>query len=199
MFLAIEGCIGVGKSTVAELLAQKNNWRLILEKFEKNPFLEKFYSEPGRHDFETELAFVLIHYHQLKDITNTEVGQSIVSDFYIDKDLLFAENNLRGKEYEIFTYLYNELSLKAPATDIIICLDGSDEFIFKRILERKREEEMEIDPEYIKKLNQRYKEFFENLKTPKIIVNMEERDFLNDPYQINWLNDEIDKLTKSCP
>lgn len=194
MYLAIEGCIGSGKTTVSNLLSKKRDFKLILEEFEKNPFLNKFYLEPGKHDLETELAFMLIHYHQLKEVLNADTRQNFISDFFIEKDLLFAKNNLMGKEYDLFEYLFNELSFKTPTPDIVICLDGSDEFIIRRVLERNRGNEGAINAGYFKKLNQRYKEFFKSLKIPSILVNMEEVDFIKRPEQIDWLDGEIDKV-----
>lgn len=196
MYLAIEGCIGSGKTTIARLLSKTKNLNLILEDFEKNPFLDKFYLEPGKHDLETELAFVLIHYHQLKGIPEADPKKNFVSDFYIGKDLLFAKNNLIGKEYEIFEHLYQHLSSRTPTPDIIICLDGSDEFMVRRVMERNRGKEGVINEEYFKRLNQRYKNFFETLETSKVMVNMEKKDFLKDPNQINWLVEEVDLLIK---
>ena len=197
MYFSIEGCIGSGKTTVAKLLCRDKHFKLILEEFEKNPFLDRFYLEPGEHDFETELAFVLIHYHQLKEILVAEPKINYVSDFYIGKDLIYAKNNLSGNEYNIFERLYQELSPKTPTPDLIICLEGSDEFIVRRILERNRGKEGAINVEYFKLLNQRYKDFFKTLEIPKVMVDMEKRDFLKDPDQINWLVKEIDLLVKA--
>jgi len=196
MYLAIEGCIGSGKTTVARLLCKTKNLSLILEEFEKNPFLDKFYLEPGKHDLETELAFVLIHYHQLKIIKDFPL-ENYLSDFYFGKDLLYAETNLFDNEIIIFKSLYFQLSTMIPEPDLIIGLQGSNDLIIDRILKRKQGKEIAINTDYFIKLNERYKEFFDDIQMPKIMVDMDDRDFLKDPDQITWLSNEIDKVFQS--
>ncbi len=118
MYITVEGCIASGKTTVAKLLAAKRNSNLILEQFKDNPFLDKFYSNPSKYALETELAFVLIHYHQvfreLKQVKNGEY----ISDFHISKDLLFAKMNLNKEDLALFRSLYSALTRRLPKPDV---------------------------------------------------------------------------------
>lgn len=196
MYVAIEGCIGSGKTTVARLLAAEHNVSCILENHKANPFIDKFYSNPSKYALETELAFVLIHYHQvfheLKQVKNGEY----ISDFHISKDLLFAEMNLNKDDLALFKNLYSALIRRLPEPDIIICLKCSDDLILDRIKKRDQGSEHQIGPKYFLKLSKLYDKYFAEVKIPKIEVDMSKIDFINYPENIAWLSNKIDEILK---
>src|SRR5437868_13596357 len=107
--IAIEGCIGSGKSTTARLVAEALGWNTLLEKTKLHPFLEDFYTDPDKYAIETELNFVLLHYNQLHPLDHS---QSVVSDFSPAKDLIFARMNLRGPDLALFEHVYRALMIK---------------------------------------------------------------------------------------
>lgn len=192
-YIAVEGCIGVGKTTVARLLTGKIQSHLVLERFEDNPFLKKFYEDPVKYALETELCFVLIHYHQLKEASELQKGDYIISDFCIEKDKIFANLNIKGEYFNLFKEFHNRLSNFLPQPDIMVCLHCTDELILQRIKERNREEETLIKADYFLKLNNYYEIFFKESSCKKINVSMNERDFLKDKSHILWLQNEIIK------
>ena len=199
MDVAIEGSVGSGKTTVARLLAGKRNSSLILEGHEANPFLDKFYPNPSRYALETELAFVLIHYHQIFHKLKQREQDEYVADFCISKDLLFAEMNLNKDDLALFRSLYSALTRRLPKPDVMVYLKCSDELILKRIKQRNQGNENSIDPEYFVKLNNRYDKYYAEMNMPKIEVDMNEYDFIENPASIRWLSDNIDKLAIPHP
>ena len=195
MYIAIEGCIGSGKTTLARLLSAERNSSLLLEDYQANPFLDKFYSDRPRYALETELAFVLIHYHQVFHTFQLQQKDvEYIAGFHISKDLVFAEMNLNNDDLLLFKDLYLPLAKRLPEPDIMICLKCSDELILKRIKQRDRGNESDVGPEYFLELNKRYDAFFAETKATKIEVNMDELDFINHPENIVWLSDKIDNL-----
>jgi deoxyadenosine/deoxycytidine kinase len=194
MYVAVEGCIGVGKTTVAKLLAANRNSSLILEDYQSNPFLDKFYPNPSRYALETELAFVLIHYHQISNEMQLQESNDCVADFCISKDLLFAKMNLNDDDLALFKNLYFPLVKRLPEPDIMICLKCSDELILERIKQRGQGSEHRIDQEYFLKLNKRYDAYFADTKAAKIEVDMDKYDFLENPAGISWISRKIDDL-----
>lgn len=196
VFISIEGCIGSGKTTIAKLLAVERNSNLILEQFEDNPFLKQFYSDPSKYALETELAFILIHYHELFHDFPEVKDSDCISDFHVAKDLIFAEMNLDSENLIIFENLYTSLTERLPVPDVVVCLQCSDKLLLKRIEERKRNIETHTTPQYFIKLNRLYKEYFKKMELPKICVDMDDRDFVEDSSQIEWLSERIDHLSK---
>lgn len=191
MRIAIEGCIGAGKTTVADKIANRLGCGIIKEDFNSNPFLSQFYKYPEKYSFETEITFLLIHYHQIKEIVSNPTENNIVADFYIKKDLLFAEMNLAKDELKAFVDLYTFIYSKIPEPNLLICLHASDELIFQRIQQRNREIENSVNKEYFSKLNHLYEDFFEHISIPKIHVNMDEHDFLRDGSSLERLLNQI--------
>ncbi|MHC4573404.1 MAG: deoxynucleoside kinase [Planctomycetota bacterium] len=194
----VEGCIGSGKTTIAKLLAAERNSNLILEQFEDNPFLNQFYLNPSKYALETELAFVLIHYHQvfheLQQIKNGEY----ISDFHVAKDLIFAKMNLsKADDLNVFVELYKALVKRLTAPDVVVFLRCSDELVADRISKRSRDIELKASPEYFVRLNRLYEEYFKEIKLAKICVNMDDCDFVKDSAQIKWLSEKIDQLSKA--
>ncbi|MFH1884718.1 MAG: deoxynucleoside kinase [Planctomycetota bacterium] len=200
MYIAVEGCIGSGKTTVAELLATERHSNLVLERFEDNPFLGKFYSNPSRYALETELAFVLIHYHQVfHELKQIKKG-GYISDFHISKDLIFARMNLiKAEDLQIFMELYKALVRRLTTPDVVVFLRCSDELALDRVKKRNRNIELKATQQYFIKLNRLYEEYYDKLELPKICVDMDNYDFVKDPSCIKWLSREIDEFALKKP
>jgi deoxyadenosine/deoxycytidine kinase len=188
-YICIEGCIGVGKTTVAtQLVHYINGAAALLEDFKNHPFLDDFYSD-FKYTFETELNFLLIHYHQLLKAM-TMKHSLLIGDYFFDKDKLFADANiLSEKEISFFMQLYDYLRSRLVQPDVIICLSGTTDMIYERILKRNRNAEQGITYDYINKINERYGTFFSELKKDYITinVNMDENDFIRNPVLISSL------------
>ena len=199
LHIAIDGCIGVGKTTLATKLADARKANLVLEDFEKNPFLSDFYLDPAAHVLETELQFLLLHYHQLKKIPQTPAGETI-TDFTFFKDMVFAEMNFRdAAEKAVFNRLYEFLLWRLPAPDLVIYLRGSDDLVIERIRQRNRSIEQVIDVDYFKKLNKAYADHFSRLKGPIYAINADDFDCVNDPEALHSICAAIDTLAKRGP
>lgn len=172
MFIAIEGCIGTGKTTLAKLLASQYEANILLEATEKHPFIRDFYLKPIDYAFQTEMNFILIHYHQLQKIKQLGwFGNIVVSDFLFDKDLIFASLNLKNPlEFRLFKKTFDFLKKKIPEPDVVFYLKAPTKFLYKRIQERKREYEKNIPLKYLEELNKQYDRFFDNFPENKRII-----------------------------
>src|ERR1035438_8007799 len=149
MLIVVEGCVGAGKSTVAEGLAAFRKSTLLLEEFELNPFLRAFYKDPVGNATETEFAFLLLHFHQLKGHADTTSRSEVVADFHLGKDLLYADLNLKDvRAKRLFSELYELCAEKAPPPALVIFLSASTDLVLSRIRGRERDFELEIDPGY---------------------------------------------------
>jgi deoxyguanosine kinase len=192
--VAVEGCIGVGKTTLATKLTQFRRSRLVLEQFEKNPFLEGFYADPVANAFETESQFLLLHYHQLKAVYRAAQGETI-TDFTFFKDLVFANTNLSDpSEEKMFLSLYEFLQARLAVPDLVIYLKGSDDLIIDRIQKRNRAMEVEIDVAYFKKLRKAYDELFESCPHRIHVINADKFDCLKGTEATQQLSGTIDSL-----
>jgi len=195
MLIVIEGCVGVGKSTIAAGLAPLRNSNLLLEDFEANPFLRAFYKEPLANAMETEFAFLLQHFHQLKAQVHLASHAEIVADFHLGKDLLYADLNLSDSRVKrLFVELYNICREKTPQPDVMICLLASTDFLIERIRRRKREFEMSINRGYLDAVNGAYEELFARYPGRKLRLRMDEWDFVKEPNLLNRLSSMIDEL-----
>lgn len=191
MLIAIEGCIGAGKTTVAQGLAAHRGSSPLLEAFEANPFLRAFSANPSAHALETEFAFLLIHFHQMKGIRVADT--EVISDFHLGKDLLFEQMNLSDtRTATIFRSLYDVCVEQVPSVDLMICLSASDALIIDRIRLRRREFELEFKPEYFVRLNRIYEDFFAMYSGAKLVVPMDEYDFVRSPQLFDVLSNSID-------
>jgi deoxyadenosine/deoxycytidine kinase len=192
-YICIEGCLGVGKTTVATQLAGViDSASLLLEDFGCHPFLDDFYADP-KYTFETEINFLLIHYHQLLKARG-EQPQVLISDYFFKKDMLFADANiLSEKEKAIFTQLFDYLFTRLEQPNIIICLSGTTDMIYNRILHRHREAEKNVSYDYIDKINRHYESIFVELKKKYCTfdVDMNENDFIKNPALINILQQNL--------
>ena len=182
MLIAVEGCVGVGKSTVAKNLAAYRKSKTLLESFEENPFLKAFYEDPVGNATETEFAFVLLHFHQLKEHAAEIEKREIVADFHLGKDLIYAALNLHNaKTLRIFRELHDDLAAQVAAPALMICLSASLELLLDRIRHRNRGFELKIDPGYYAGINAAYENFFRTYKGRKLRISMDEWDFVQKP------------------
>jgi deoxyguanosine kinase len=161
MYIAIEGVIGVGKTSLAKLLAPEFDAQLVLEIFEENPFLSSFYGDRERYAFQTQVFFLLSRYHQQrKSIPSAlEIG-NLITDYTFEKDALFARLNLHGDELETYTQVHVALAERLHRPDLIIYLRVETDVAMRRIATRDRAYERDMDRGYIEALNHAYHAFF---------------------------------------
>ena len=193
MFIAVEGCVGVGKTTVAKGLANLRKSNLLLEDFESNPFLRAFYEDPIGNAIETEFSFLLLHFHQLKSVANGPQPSDMVADFHLGKDLLYAKLNLKDPRTEaLFRDLYDRLAESTPSVALMIYLSASTDLIVNRNRARKRDFELGIAPEYYGQVNAAYEEYFAAYSGKKLRISMDEWNFVSDPHLFERLASLVD-------
>tara|TARA_B100000965_G_scaffold331357_1_gene295494 strand:+ start:2059 stop:2700 length:642 start_codon:yes stop_codon:yes gene_type:complete len=182
-YIAIEGPIGVGKTSLAKLLSKRLSAKLILEKFEENPFLSEFYDDPTRFAFQTQLFFLLQRYQQQQDIRQVDMFHNLlISDYMFIKDRLFASLNLDDKEMNLYDSIANMMERNVINPDLIIYLQADTATLMKNIDKRGRNFESNISYEYINELNEIYTEyFFRYNDTPLVIINTNNIDFVHNP------------------
>ena len=182
-YIAIEGPIGVGKTSLAKLLSKRLSAKLILEKFEDNPFLSEFYNDPTRFAFQTQLFFLLQRYQQQQDIRQVDMFHNLlISDYMFIKDRLFASLNLDDKEMNLYDSIANMMERNVINPDLIIYLQADTATLMKNIDKRGRNFESNISYEYINELNEIYTVyFFRYNDTPLVIINTNNIDFVHNP------------------
>ena len=180
-YVAIEGTIGVGKTSLANLLCEKLGAKLVLESFEDNPFLSDFYDDPERHAFQTQLWFLLQRYQQQQELRQIDMFQNLViTDYMFVKDRLFASLNLSEKEMSLYDTVANMMEKNVIHPDLVIFLQADTETLMKNISTRGREFEKNLSEDYLDALNQVYNEyFFRYQDTPLVIINTNNIDFGN--------------------
>ncbi|MCK4297368.1 MAG: deoxynucleoside kinase [Candidatus Marinimicrobia bacterium] len=188
-YIAIEGVIGVGKTCLAKMLTEKLSAKLVLEKFEENPFLEDFYAEPERYAFQTQLYFLLSRYRQQLDLKQIDLFHNLlISDYMFAKDKLFAHLNLNEKELTLYNLIAKLLEREIPKPDLVVFLQASTDILMDNIKKRSRTYERSMSREYIESLNQIYNEYFFRYKdSPLIIVNTNEIDFVHNEGDLDEL------------
>ena len=180
-FIAVEGPIGVGKTTLTELLAESFGYQTFLERPSENPFLGDFYRNPSQSALATQLFFLFQRVKQIQDLKQGDIFSPIhVSDFLLDKDKLFAKVTLSEHELSLYNQIYDYLSLDLPSPDLVIYLQAETKTLFERVVQRGIEIERNISFEYLDLLNESYKEFFLNYdRSPVLIVNSEFLDLVH--------------------
>ena len=163
MYISIEGVIGVGKTTLANLLQKTFDAELLLEVFEENPFLSKFYEDRARYAFQTQIFFLLSRYHQQNESVPPilKTGQNLISDYTFAKDALFANINLEGDELDMYFKVHEALGEKVRLPDLIIYLVADIDIVMQRIATRDRSYERNMEKAYIESLMQTYDDYFE--------------------------------------
>ena len=164
MYISIEGVIGVGKTTLARLLQDSFQAEVLLEVFEENPFLTKFYEDRARYAFQTQIFFLLSRYHQQNRFVPDALsrGKNLITDYTFAKDALFARINLEGDELEMYYNAHDALAEKIPRPDLVVYLSADTKILMERIAMRDRPYERNMEEAYIATLNQAYEDFFDN-------------------------------------
>lgn len=194
-FIAIEGNIGAGKTTLSHLLSKRLNARLLLEQFADNPFLEKFYENQQQYAFPLELFFMAERFKQLKDVMHTQdLFQSVtVSDYLFTKCLLFAKVNLPEEEFRLYQKLYDIMQPQLVQPDIIIYLQSPLERLQQNIRKRNRSYEQKIPDQYLQSLQETYTQFVRQSQTPTLVINTSTTDFLSNPSDLNTILEALEK------
>ena len=184
-YIAVEGVIGAGKTTLARTIAERAGARLVLEEFDANPFLPAFYEDPARWGFQTQLAFLASRFRQQKSLAEPDLfHRGVVTDYTFDKDRLFARVNLAGDELQLYEGLYAIMEPNAPVPDLVVYLRSSVERLLKNISSRARPYETQMDPAYLSDLSTAYDRYFLHYKKgPLLVVSASEIDFVADARQ----------------
>ncbi len=180
-YIAIEGVIGVGKTSLARLLAERLNARLLLEEPDANPFLEDFYRDPRRYAFQTQMFFLVSRYQELKEMRQPDLfHDAVVSDYLFQKDRIFANINLSDRELMLYDKVAPLLEQEIPAPDLVVYLQSSPEVIRSRIQQRGRHYEKSMDPNYTATLAEAYNYFFFHYReAPLLVVNTNDMNFVD--------------------
>jgi deoxyadenosine/deoxycytidine kinase len=180
-YIAIEGVIGAGKTSLARKLARDLDARLNLEVVEDHPFLSRFYADPARFAFQTQIFFLLSRYRQQLEFFQQDLFQkTVVSDYMFAKDRIFANINLDDDELFLYDKVATELEVRVPVPDLVVFLQASTEVLMQRIARRDREYERDMSRDYIEELIEAYNHFFFHYsESPLLIVNTNELDFVH--------------------
>lgn len=194
-YLAVEGPIGAGKTSLARLLAEKLGYRAVLEEADENPFLFEFYRSPRRSAFQAQLFFLLSRWRQQLELSEPELfSAGVVFDYILPKDRLFAELVLSEKELYLYQKLEEGLAKSARRPDLVVYLEASFPVLWKRIKMRNREYEKNMPPEYLEKVVDKYRRYFFDYKeTPLLVVNTDKLDFVANPSDFTLLVQELEK------
>jgi deoxyadenosine/deoxycytidine kinase len=193
-YIVIEGPIGVGKTSLAQLLAKELNARLSLEKVEDNPFLARFYQDRRQFSFQTQIFFLLSRYRQLESLTQQDLFSAVtLSDYFMPKDRIFATLNLEPDELTLYDQIYSLLNPRIPKPDLVIYLQAETHVLMRRIKQRGREYENGMEWDYLAALNQAYNDFFFYYNdTPLLVIQTSEIDFVKSRAD---LEDLLEKMT----
>ena len=194
-FVTIEGNIGAGKTTLANILSKHLNARLVLEEFADNPFLPKFYENPGQYAFPVELFFMAERYKQLKDMLQTkDMFQTVtVSDYLFTKCLLFAKVNLSSEEFRLYQKLFDIINPQILQPDILIYLHTPVKKLKENIKKRNRQYEQDIPNDYLFQLQETYTQYIKQHNIKTLFVDASNADFLNNEEHVKTVLDALDK------
>lgn len=202
MYIAIEGVIGVGKTTLARMLKDEFNAEILMEVFDENPFLAKFYEDRERYAFQTQIFFLLSRYHQqTRMIPNYLIKGNLVTDYTFSKDALFAKINLEYDELDMYNEVHEALAEKIEMPDLLVYLKADTDVLMKRIAKRDRSYERNMDVNYIDALNQSYDSFFTNcpLDVNLLVIDTNEIDFVQNEDDFEFILDRIRQALKIGP
>lgn len=195
MYVAIEGVIGVGKTTLARLLQPAFNAEVILEVFEENPFLSDFYSDRERYAFQTQIFFLLSRYHQQRRTIHEIIatGKNLLADYTFAKDALFAGINLKGDELDMYHKVHEALAEKIQKPDLLVYLQATTNTLMQRIALRDRPYERQMERAYIDELNNAYEDFFSKPfdHTPVLTIDTNDLNFVQKPEHLKLMENRI--------
>ncbi len=194
-YLAVEGPIGAGKTSLAKLLAENLGYRAVLEEADENPFISEFYRAPRKSAFQAQLFFLLSRWRQQVELSLPDLFfPGVVFDYILPKDRLFAELVLNEKELYLYQKLEESLSKATRKPDLVIYLEASFPVLWKRIKMRSRNYEKNMAPEYLEKVVEKYRQFFFDYnQTPLLVVNTDKLDFVASSKDFELLTAEIEK------
>ena len=179
-FIAIEGCIGAGKTSLVNLLGEQFDAQIVREVDDENPFIDKFYQDRDSFGFQTQIFFLLNRYNQYMKLTQRDLFSSVaLVDYLFHRDRLFAALNLKDQELKLYDQVYSLLSNKVPKPDLVIFLQANSDVLRSRIEKRAREYESFMDPDYLDSVNKTFNNFFFYYsETPLLVINTDEIDFV---------------------
>jgi deoxyadenosine/deoxycytidine kinase len=192
-YIVIDGPIGVGKTSLATLLAPELNARIIFERAEENPFLSDFYHDPARFRFQTQIFFLMSRFAQQEEFSQHDLfNQITISDYLFAKDRIFAYLNLNDHELSLYEQIYRMIEPKIVRPDLVIFLQADTETILRRIKQRARPFEKDVNRDYIEAVNDAYNHyFFRYNETPLLVINTTDIDFVHNPQDFDDLIRQI--------
>ena len=195
MYIAIEGVIGVGKTTLARLLQHSFDAEILLEVFEENPFLSDFYSDRERYAFQTQIFFLLSRYHQQRRTVHEMLaaGKHLLADYTFAKDALFARINLKGDELDMYYKVHEALAEKIEKPNLLVYLQASTDTLMQRIATRDRPYERQMERSYIHELNLAYDDFFSKPfdHTPVLTIDTNSLNIVQTPEHLKLIENRI--------
>lgn len=198
-YIAIEGPIGAGKTSLSRLLAEQLHARLVLEVVEENPFLAPFYQDPQGYAFKVQVFFLLSRYKQVQDMSQGALfHQHTVSDYLFDKDFIFASLNLTGNEWELYQDLYQQLRPKLSYPDVVVYLRAEPDLLLQRISKRGRAFERDIDASYLRRLGEAYDDYFAHYQGNLHVIEAKTVDFVENALDQEQIVTEILQLAKAA-
>jgi len=192
-YVAVEGVIGVGKTSLARLLAERSQARLVLEEVEENPFLKDFYRDRAQYAFQTQMHFLFSRFQQQRSLRQMELfSERMVADYLFQKDRIFASLNLSERELALYDKMVGWLELDVMKPDVVVYLQAGTETLLDRISRRGRPYERDIERAYLAALNEAYNHFFFHyVEAPLLVVNTDSIDFVNRPEDFEDLSRRI--------
>jgi deoxyguanosine kinase len=203
MYFAIEGVIGVGKTTLARMLQSHFDAELVLEVFEENPFLSNFYADRARYAFQTQIFFLLSRYHQQRRNINErlESAKAVISDYTFEKDALFARINLKGDELDMYYSVQEALAEKITPPNLVVYLRAATETLMRRISQRDRPYERTMERQYIDLLNKSYDDYYlgSSHTSPVLVIQTDELDFVSHDMDFEIIKARINEALEVAP
>lgn len=199
LYVAVEGPIGVGKSTLVGRLAERLKARLVMEVVEENPFLPLFYEDPERYAFQTQIFFLMSRFRQQQELLQQDLfTPGILADYHLLKDRIFAQLTLQDHELALYERVYQSLETHILQPDVIIYLHARLDVILERIARRDRPFERNIDPQYLVRLGEAYQHYFAHHRGPSAVLDLDttDIDYVTRDEPIEWVYSRVLELAR---